>query len=221
MIDTIIFDLEGVILNTEVLWDKSQEVFFEKLNIDFYPEEIKPLVTGRNIVDSTRLIKQYYKISIDEDSLLKLRFYTIRNLFALEVNYIDGFKDFLRLLNNKGFKKCIATSLSKVLFDEMNLSKEINQLFKNKIFFNSEVNLPSKPEPEIYLFAANKMKSHPKNCIVIEDSPIGITAAKKANMTCIALSTTFNHSYLVGADYIYNSYKEIMLDEIIQTKSII
>ena len=68
-----------------------------------------------------------------------------------------------------------------------------------------------KPDPEIYLSAAAKIKMNPANCIVIEDAISGITAAKSAGMTTIAVTTSFDEKQLdaVKPDFIVNQISEI------------
>jgi beta-phosphoglucomutase len=67
----------------------------------------------------------------------------------------------------------------------------------------------SKPNPDIFLYAASEMQSNPIECLVIEDSPHGIEAAKRANMKTIALATTHEKKKLEHADFIFETYKDI------------
>ena len=214
MIELIIFDLEGIVINTESLWDESQKLFLKKYNIEYELNDFKPLVTGRTISEGTKMIKKYYNLSQNENILTKERLDIIYELLDTKVYYIDGFISFYKLISNIGIKTCAATSMDKGLFDKIRFSKELTDLFNNNIFFSSELKIPSKPHPDIYLYSANKMSVSPKQAIVIEDSPVGITAAKDANMICIGLTTTFNSEYLIEADFIINSYSEIPINEL-------
>lgn len=67
-----------------------------------------------------------------------------------------------------------------------------------------------KPSPEPYLTAASKLKVAPSECLVIENAPLGVEAAKQAGMKCIALSTTLGPQHLKHADCIVESLKEII-----------
>ena len=72
-----------------------------------------------------------------------------------------------------------------------------------------------KPEPDVFLIAAKCLNIHPKNCIVVEDAPVGIEAAKRAGMISIALTTTHSKEELFGAQLIINDLSEITVDDII------
>ncbi|HYV33427.1 MAG TPA: HAD family phosphatase, partial [Candidatus Limnocylindria bacterium] len=91
----------------------------------------------------------------------------------------------------------------------------IFEAFNNQIFTISQVGNKSKPDPAVFLFAAEKMQSKPAECFVIEDAPRGIEAAKNAGMFCIALTTTFTKDRLTQADIIVDSFKELKLNTIL------
>lgn len=206
----IIFDLEGIVINTEPIWDKSQIFFFNEIGLSPPLEKVKMLTTGRSIEDGTKILKTFFDIPINEKELIELRFNIINDLFKGGIEFIDGFLQFLDELNERKIKTCIATSLDKRLFDNMSISKTINELFIDNIFFSSQLGIPSKPNPDIFAYVAKSRNFIPQDCIVIEDSPLGIIAAKKANMACIALTTTFKASLLTHADFIFSSYEEII-----------
>ena len=72
-----------------------------------------------------------------------------------------------------------------------------------------------KPEPDVFLIAAKALNVAPENCIVIEDAPVGIQAAKAAGMNCIALTTTHVKEELNGAQIISKNLTEISINDII------
>jgi beta-phosphoglucomutase len=71
-----------------------------------------------------------------------------------------------------------------------------------------------KPEPDVFLIAAKILNINPKNCLVIEDAPVGIEAANRAGMISLALTTTHNKEELDGAKLIINDFTEIELSDI-------
>ena len=75
------------------------------------------------------------------------------------------------------------------------------------------VSLENGTNPDIYLHAAKQLGTEPVECLVVEDAPNGILAAKSAGMKCIALATTHDAALLKGADQIVKSYAEINLDK--------
>jgi len=72
-----------------------------------------------------------------------------------------------------------------------------------------------KPEPDVFLIIAKNLKINPKNCIVVEDAPVGLEAAKRAGMMSIALTTTHKKEELLGAQLIINDLTEITSTDIL------
>lgn len=69
----------------------------------------------------------------------------------------------------------------------------------------------SKPSPEIYLLAAKRLQVTPNDCLVIEDSPLGVTAAKTAGMKCLAVANTHRREDLEEADRVVDSLEDVDL----------
>jgi beta-phosphoglucomutase len=69
----------------------------------------------------------------------------------------------------------------------------------------------SKPNPDIFLHAANRLGVRPENCVVIEDAPHGVEGARRAGMKSIALTTTYERSTLSQADVVVDSFAQINL----------
>ncbi len=82
----------------------------------------------------------------------------------------------------------------------------LSKLFDGRIYTLADVNFRSKPNPDIFLYAAQRLKSKPENCLVIEDAPYGIRAAKRAGMQCLAITTTYPEEKLQEADIIIDNY---------------
>jgi len=72
-----------------------------------------------------------------------------------------------------------------------------------------------KPEPDLFLAAAEKLETPPENCMVVEDSLYGVEAAKRAGMKCIAVTTSFPEEELKKADIIVDNLMEVPLEEFI------
>jgi len=214
MVDTIIFDSEGIVIDTESIWDKSQEEFLKRRGCTYNREKIKPLLTGRTVAEGVEVLKHEYGFTGDTDQLAKERTDIVRDLFSHEVNYIDGFLEFYNSVVSQGYKTCIATAMDKELVDLIDQRLGLKELFHGQIYTPTDVENKSKPNPDLFLYAAKKLGSLPKQCLVIEDSPLGISAAINAKMRCIAITTTYPRSLLTEADVIVNSYSEIELYDI-------
>jgi beta-phosphoglucomutase len=213
MIDTIIFDGEGIVIDTEAIWDKGQEIFLRRRGFVYDRERIKPLLTGRTLAEGVEVMKQEYQFEGDTETLARERADIVRDLFAHEACFIEGFLEFYETIHTK-YKTCIATAMDQDLLLLVNQRLNLSALFENRIYTLANVGYRSKPNPDIFLYAAQQLHSSPKNCIVIEDAPHGIDAAKSAGMGCIAISTTYTPDKLQKADIVVNAYSEIDLESV-------
>ncbi len=208
LLKAVIFDAEGVVIDTEPLWDKSQTILMERRGLVYDRAHLKPLMAGRTILEGVRVMKDYYNLDEDENKLTRERKELIENLFLHDIAYIDGFKAFFEWLETTDLTSCIATSLRKKLMILVEQKLPVRDLFGNAIFHIEDVGNKSKPAPDIFLYAAKEMGITPENCLVIEDSPYGIEAAKSAGMISVGLTTSFDKGVLSEADHVVSDYKQ-------------
>ncbi len=213
MIDTIIFDNEGVVVDTEPVWDKEQQIFLGRRGIEYKKERIKHLLSGRSITDGVKILKQEYNLTEDELVLSEERYAIVKNLLKSDIGFIEGFMKFYELVKHK-YKTCIATSMDDELLNIIDKKLSLGKIFGGNIYTLKHVSYKSKPYPDIFLYAAKELKSGPDTCLVIEDSPNGIEAARKAGMKCIGLATTYPDEKLKNADFIVKSFSEINMDQL-------
>jgi len=211
MIDTIIFDAEGVVIDTEAIWDKGQEIFLQRRGFVYDRERIKPLLTGRTLAEGAEIMKQAYSFEGDTETLAQERADVVRELFIHETSFINGFLQFYESVRSR-YKTCIATSMDRDLLKFVDQRLNLSALFENRIYTLDKVGYRSKPNPDIFLYAAQQLGSSPKNCVVIEDAPHGIDAAKSADMWCIAITTTYDPGKLEKADFVVSAYTNIDLE---------
>lgn len=211
MIDSIIFDGEGVVIDTEAIWDKGQEIFLQRRGFVYDRERIKPLLTGRTLAEGVEVMKRAYRFEGDTGTLAHERADIVRDLFIHETGFIPGFPQFYESVRRR-YKTCIATAMDQDLLKLVDQRLNLSALFENKIYTLDKVGYRSKPNPDIFLYAAQQLRSSPENCAVIEDAPHGIDAAKSAGMWCIAISTTYDPGKLEKADFVVSCYTEIDLE---------
>ena len=211
MTDTIIFDNEGVIADTEPLWDREQEEFLGRRGIMYERKRIKHLLTGLSLVEGVKILKREYNIKGDDELLAEERLAIVKGLLAADVGFVNGFNGFFNTVRNS-YKTCVATSMHRELLKIIDKKLSLTKLFEGRIYSIEEVGNKSKPFPDIFLYAAQKLKSEPKNCLVIEDSPNGIEAALRAGMKCIGLATTYPGDKLGNATFTAKSFNDISID---------
>lgn len=210
MLKAIIFDCDGVIIDSETAWDRGQEIFLKRRNLDYHREELKPLLTGQSMVDGVKTMKKLYGFDGDDQQLAKEREEIVNELLKNSVGFIPGFLEFYNQIQNK-YLTAVATSLSKGMLKDLSERLLLNKLFGEHLYSIEDVGSRSKPDPAIFLYAAEKLGVKPEECAVIEDSPYGISAAKAGGMYCFGLATTYPPERLRQADQIVNSFSEIKL----------
>ncbi len=213
MRNTILFDGEGVVIDTERLWDLGQQEFLRRRGAIYDRERLKHLLAGRSMVEGVRILQEEYKFGGDPEALAHERISIVQELFRSQASFVPGFNSFFHRLP-KSIKSCIATMMPKQLLEIVVAKLDLQQLFGERIYCPESDSLPGKPAPDLFLFAARKLLSPPQDCIVIEDSPVGIEAARRAGMFSIGIATTFPPNQLTGADNIVNSFDDIDLEQI-------
>jgi beta-phosphoglucomutase len=210
MIDTVIFDGDGVVVDTEKIWDQAQEEFLRRRGLVYAREKIKPLLTGTSLADGIRIMKEECGLQGDPETLSRERVEIVKGLLEQEVKFIDGFEEFFESIRSS-YKTCMATSMAPDLLRTIDRRLNLSQLFDGAIFSVADVDYRSKPNADIFLYAVRRLRSEIEHCVVIEDAPHGVEAARRAGILCIALTTTYGREKLRDANVIVDSYAEIDL----------
>ncbi len=208
MIDAILFDAEGVVIDTEPMWDRAQEEFLRRRGAIYDRDKLKHLLSGRSALEGIEITKVECGISGDARLLSEERMELVRRQLEEHVGFVAGFMEFFQRVR-PAYKTCIATAMAGELLRISDRRLELSALFGGRIFSLAALGLPSKPNPDIFLHAARQLGSTPETCLVIEDAPHGVEAARRAGMRCIAITTTYDREKLRGADRVVDSFAEI------------
>jgi HAD superfamily hydrolase (TIGR01509 family) len=211
MIEAILFDCDGVVLDSETIWDRCETEFLLRRGIAFDAALTKPLITGLGQIPSVRLLQEQYGVPGDPEVLASERLEIIRDLFERDVRFTEGFEEFFEENVRGRYKTCIATSMPAELFAVADRKLGLAERFEGRVYFPSHVGGRAKPAPDIFLYAAAQLATPPERCLVIEDSPRGLEAARRAGMASIGLATTHERELLTGADRVVGSFAEIDL----------
>lgn len=211
---TAIFDMDGVVINSEVLFDRTDEIFFANHAVPHNVEEVKHMLTGMDFTQAVRLLKETYGFDGSVEELARERSSLLEALYLSELEYVPGFLAFHRALKNAGVKTCIATASNPAHLELVNQRLGLFSEFENKIYKIADVGYKSKPDPAIFLYAAEQMESRPSECFVLEDAPKGVEAAKSANMFCVGLTTTFPAPMLAQSNIIVDAFSDLALEEL-------
>lgn len=213
MLKAVIFDMDGVIIDSEPFYLVIGMELYKKLNINMTEDE-HITFTGVSNNNMWTTIKNKYGLKETVKELVKLQ--NKANIEYLEKHMdkpIPGVVEILESLKNNGIKVALASSSS------MEIIKMVLEKFKIIEYFQSIVsgeNLErGKPAPDIFLNAAKLLQVDPECCTVIEDSNHGVTAAKAAGMKCIGFQNpNSGNQNLKAADLILSSLKGMSLDTI-------
>jgi beta-phosphoglucomutase len=211
LIDAILFDCDGVVLDSETIWDRCETEFLRRRGIAFDIARTKPLITGLGQRAGVLLLQEQYGVEGDPDALVVERLEIIRELFEQEVRFTEGFPEFYEEKVRGRYATCIATSMPEELFAVADRKLGIARFFEGHVYFPTHVGGRAKPAPDIFLYAAAQLGAPPERCLVIEDSPRGLEAARRAGMTSIGLATTHGPEVLGEADRVVSSFAEIEL----------
>lgn len=206
----LIFDVDGVIADTEPLSSRACTAAFRALYGVEVPLEEHLAYTGATPRKHVVGLAQKYRVPIDVDEAVdahKHRFLEelrdVENIvFPGVVDLIESVRPYdewrLALATGSGRERSQATiaraGLHPELFDAWVTGDDIQE---------------PKPDPEIYRRAASELGLFPKQCVVIEDSVAGVTAAKAASMCCVAVTNTFPGEQLREADRIVDSLEAV------------
>jgi beta-phosphoglucomutase len=184
MIKAVIFDMDGVVVNTEPLSHRANTKFYESLGIAVTDDVYSTFIgnSDRNIIQK---IKNIYGVEAEEDVLLQqcLNYYCDAFDADKTLELMPGVKDLIVDLYNNGMAILLASSSSKVKIDRVFNRFGLNPYFSHKI--SGQDFEFSKPHPAIFLEAVAKSGFTADECIVIEDSTNGVKAAKAAGVYCI------------------------------------
>ena len=215
MIKAIIFDMDGVLIDSEPKWFEVEEMLFKKYNIVGNSRDLKYEIMGLSDVDTLKLLKKKFNIPAEIEVMQKFRWKVLIELYEKELSLRKGAQELLDYIKTNSIPCALATSSPPIIIDYVLQKTKIRKYFQSIITVDKVKN--SKPAPDMFLKAAKELNTDPKNCLVLEDAPNGIKAASDAGIPCIGVLHSFNSEEdLVGAFKIVDELTEINLKELIK-----
>jgi HAD superfamily hydrolase (TIGR01509 family) len=213
-IDAVIFDFDETIIDLEPQHTAAHEALCNEQRSDYQqmPEAFRR-GSGRRIIDDIRDMKSQFNWSDSEDDLFTRR---QKHFDAIceraDLRAMNGVIEIIRALQREQVTLAITSSAVRASIEAILIRLALRDAF-TLIVDGSEV-AHGKPDPEAYLVTARKLDVAPSACIVFEDSEVGVLAAKRAGMFCVAVRNprALTHQDLSPADGIVDSMTEIEID---------
>ena len=215
----IIFDMDGTIVNTEKIWDEATRRLIESKGVPYTGElraDLSCRLAGLATHKSCKVIKDLIQLPHPLEDLIREKTHLAHSLYAEGIEFIEGFHEFHKKVIEHPLKTAIATSACAKTLSLTDQALDLQRFFGEHLYGISCVGGICKPDPAIYLYAADKLKVHPEYCIAIEDSAHGIAAARSAGMFCIGIKTSKDKNQTRDAHITIDSYHDINLEEILK-----
>jgi beta-phosphoglucomutase len=202
----VLFDLDGVIVDTLHYHYLAWKHMFEKLG-GTISEHTVLLHEGRNSREILPILMQESGVLIPADQ--QAQFIEEKRAYyrsIVQVQQYPGAFEAIDQLKQRGYRVALVTACAlKNMQHSLNSEQQAHFDF---IITGDEVSR-AKPFPDSYLIAARQLQVKPVECMVVENAPLGIEAAKNAGMYCVAIETTLGREYLSSADCVLQSIRDL------------
>lgn len=204
----VIFDMDGVLVDSVALNWRAINQALAPYGIQVEDDHIANYL-GKTLVDQAKQLKDEYHLELSYDefeaAVIEAKLELFKTLSAKE-----GVAEFVQLLNANNVPYAVATSSTTALAKErLELAGLLNQF---STLITADHVTKHKPDPAVYVEAARTLNVAPRYCVVFEDAPAGVQAAKAAGMACVAISSPYvDVSQLSAADIVVPSFHAVTL----------
>ena len=214
-LQAFIFDMEGVIIDSEPIHSRVKMETFRHFGIDFDESRLSSYMGGTSGLIFKDVVAESGRTDITPEMLTAYKHkHYLEVLQSGGIDPVEGTRELIRALHEAGVPLGLATSSHPPVMNAILDNFEIRKYFTSVI---SGGELPeSKPNPAIYLISAERLGAKPENCCVLEDTTNGILAAKRAGMYCIAFHNPHSGEQdLSLADRVVEKMAEIEVEELL------
>lgn len=212
----LIFDVDGVIADTEAVNARASiKVFADLFGVEGVVRKDFEAGLGRGAEEYVKAAVKIHGLELTDEQIQKAT--QMRQEYFLKVlreEPLPPFPGVLELMDkamkNKNFRAAIATSGT--LEKSRAVLEAVKVPYQKMVYINGNDVKKKKPDPELFLLAAERIGIEPAHCVVIEDAPNGVQAAKAADAKCIAVTNSTNAANLSEADLVCDSLEQINLD---------
>ena len=207
----VIFDLDGTLVDSMWMWRKIDEEYLGRFSVPL-PENLQREIEGMSFSETAQYFKEHFPIPDSIDVIKRDWNEMAWEKYEKQVPLKPGARSFLKQLREQGISLGIATSNSRELVEMVTRVHGIRDYF-SAVITGCDVG-KGKPNPEIYLKAAEEMAVEPADCLVFEDIVQGILAGKNAGMRVCAVEDEYSmlqkEQKQELADYYIRTYEELL-----------
>jgi HAD superfamily hydrolase (TIGR01509 family) len=182
-IRAVVFDMDGVLVDTEHLWDEVREELTNEWGGRYTPEAQEAMM-GMSSLEWSRYLHETVGLRERPETINAEVVRRMLARYEVELPVEPGAVDAVRRLHGEGFRLAVASSSNRELIDAVLRRLGLTDLFA--VTVSSEEVARGKPAPDVYLETARRLDVEPARCLAIEDSASGIRAAHSAGMHVIA-----------------------------------
>ena len=214
MLKAVIFDMDGVIIDSEPMHNKAYHDMFDEVGISVSTEFYESC-TGQSTINICKRLCDHFNLKQSPETLVALKRKHYKRFFESnsDLGLIDGVLDLIKDYHNNDLTLVLASSAAMTSINQIFERFDLNQYFVEKLSGGDLKQ--SKPHPEIFIRAAEATGFNIRECIVIEDSTNGIKAAKAANIYCVGFDSfhSKNQDYS-KANLVVKDFNDISFDKI-------
>ena len=204
--------MDGVIVDNNPVHVEAWKIYAERLGFELTPEKIRNDLYGRTNADAFRRLyrddlddPEYQRLSQEKEALY-------REMYKATIAPVSGLMDFLENMKVNRVPMAIATSAIPENVDFVTSELGISGYFD--VIVNETHVTRGKPDPQVYLLTADKLKHRPSYCIVIEDSLSGVQSGLSAGCKVIGLTTTHSREELSDTHLVTENFTSLNFDEL-------
>jgi len=211
-IRAVIFDMDGVLTDSEPLINAAAIAMFKEKGLVVQPDDFLPFV-GTGEERYVAGVAEKYGFPLDPPAAKRRTYEIYLDLVPSRLETFPGVLDLVNACRNAGLLVAVASSA-----DEIKVRANLEKIGLPIKFWDAvitgEAVANKKPAPDIFLAAAERLGVYPQECVVVEDAVNGVQAAKVAGMRCVAVAQTFPPDRLRESDVIRNRIGDVTLSDL-------
>ncbi len=211
-IDTLLFDLDGTLVDSMMIWRQIDLDFLESRKIDLDPVELQKNIEGLSMIETAQYFIDTFDMTESVDELTAIWDQMAIEYYKTKVNMQPHALEFLKKAHESDYKLAIASSNSSILIETVMKARGMDKYIDLYVTANEVAH--GKPFPDVYLEAAKRLDSNPATCIVFEDIVAGVKAGLNAGMKTIAFDDLYSRYGIEEkseiSDYLIDDYNQII-----------